>query len=113
MSDENQKGKRGHSRRSIDQKIEQEKAKLQRLQAQKRKQETSEKIIAGAIVIETALQDQQTRDWLLSQLRTQTNDRDRDRIKGLLERLAESQPPGPAGGERGDGNPSSEPPHIE
>ena len=112
MSDENQKGKRGNSRRSIDQKIEQEKAKLQRLQAQKRKQETSEKVITGAIVIESALQDQQTRDWLLNQLRTQTSDRDKHRISGLIQRLEESQPPGPAGGQRGTGTGPSEPPHI-
>ena len=90
-NDGNRKGKRGVGRRTIDQKIEAEQAKLARLREKKRKQETTEKIITGAIVIESAMQSQETRAWLLRQLETQTSDRDKARISGLIERLERAQ----------------------
>ena len=96
MGDENSrngKGKRGVGHRSLDAKIEDQKAKLKRLEEQKRKRETTEKIVTGAIVIESAMQDEPTRDWLLTQLKSQTTDRDKDRISALLERLQQADFP--------------------
>ena len=93
MDEENEpkKGKPGVRRRSLEQKIADEEAKLARLKQQRRARENSEKIITGAVVIETAMQSRETRDWLLDQLNSQTSDRDKERLAALIERLKNAE----------------------
>ena len=78
---------KGRKKRTLEQKIAEHQDKLANLRRRQREKETSEKIITGAVVINTAMKEPPVRDWLLEQLKSQTSNRDKDRISGLVERL--------------------------
>lgn len=74
--------------RTIDQQIAEAEAKLARLKARQKANETRRKIIVGAIVTTEALKDPKIARWLASALRKRaTRDVDQKEIAGLLTEL--------------------------
>lgn len=75
---------------SIDQKIADYQARLKRLKQRREQQETGRKIITGALAIEAAKREPETRQWLRDLFEQHlTRVKDRERIQPLYDELRE------------------------
>lgn len=83
---------------SLEQKIAQKEAELARLRQKSRQLENGQKIILGALLLNTARKEPRIREWLLKEAaKSVTREADKKRLAPLLDELAQ-MPATPEGG---------------
>lgn len=76
--------------KTLEQRINEQKLKLDRLKSKARKLDTKQKIIIGSFVLSIAKENPNTADWLYNQIKKITNQKDLELINPLVQKIKNS-----------------------